>query len=251
MGQYDGILLMTDFDGTLAIKGKVSPENSVAIKHFQDNGGVFVLASGRIPKFLNENQHPFTITKYAVMLNGTIICEDNGKTIVERFPLAFETFDFIDRVIIPNFPKLNFIRYYTYDRFFDVKLDGIRGEEILNSPIYKIILNTPTELSDEYLENITKVCYGKYAISRSWPNGIEFQAWGSTKGDAVARLKKLYGSRAETVIAAGDYENDVTMIQAADIGYAVGNAKDALKKVADRITVPCEEHAIARIIEEI
>ena len=251
MARYDGILLMTDYDGTLAVDGKVSPENSAAIKKFQDNGGVFVLASGRVPKYLNQTKSYFTVTKYAVMMNGSIICEENGSKFVHSFPLGRDAFDFIDNFIIPNFPKLHHVSYYTRDSFFDVPLDSKRGAEILNETLYKAILFTPAEYSDEYLENIKKICDGKYAISRSWVNGIEFQSWGSTKGDAVARLKQLYGKRAETVVAAGDYENDITMIKAADIGYAVGNAKEALKRVADRITVPCTEHAIAKIIEEL
>ena len=154
MGCYDGILLMTDYDGTLALKGKVSPENSAAIKKFQDNGGIFVLASGRVPNFLNETLPYFTPTRYSVMMNGSIICEDNGNKIVQEFPLGSDAFDFIDSDIIPNFPKLNYIRYYARNGVFDVKLDGKRGEDILNNTIYKIILNTPTELSDEYSTNL-------------------------------------------------------------------------------------------------
>jgi len=49
----------------------------------------------------------------------------------------------------------------------------------------------------------------------------------------------------------GDFENDIDMIKAADIGYAVGNATDDVKKIADRITVSNDKAAIARIIEEI
>ena len=41
------------------------------------------------------------------------------------------------------------------------------------------------------------------------------------------------------------------MITAADLGYAVGNAVDSLKLVADRITVHACDSAIARIIEEL
>ena len=49
----------------------------------------------------------------------------------------------------------------------------------------------------------------------------------------------------------GDFENDISMIKEADIGYAVGNAADELKAVADRITVNAADGAIAKIIYEI
>ena len=46
-------------------------------------------------------------------------------------------------------------------------------------------------------------------------------------------------------------ENDISMLQVADISYAVGNAVSAVKAVAMRQTVNCEDGAIARIIEEL
>ena len=51
------------------------------------------------------------------------------------------------------------------------------------------------------------------------------------------------------IVGVGDYENDVTLIRMADIGYAVDNAAPEAKAAADRITVKNDEHAIARIIE--
>jgi len=53
------------------------------------------------------------------------------------------------------------------------------------------------------------------------------------------------------VVGAGDYENDISLLEHADIGYAVDNALDCVKAAADRVTVPCTEHAIARIIADI
>jgi hydroxymethylpyrimidine pyrophosphatase-like HAD family hydrolase len=82
-------------------------------------------------------------------------------------------------------------------------------------------------------------------------NGIEIQPAGTTKGDAIARLKELYGGRVHTVIAVGDYENDIDMIKKADIGYAVANAVPITKASADRLTVSAAESAIARIIDEL
>ena len=56
---------------------------------------------------------------------------------------------------------------------------------------------------------------------------------------------------AHTLICVGDFENDIDMVRDADIGYAVENAVDELKAVADRITVNVNDGAIAKIIEDI
>ena len=70
-----------------------------------------------------------------------------------------------------------------------------------------------------------------------------------SKGEATLKVKKLTG--AHTLITVGDYENDIPMIVSADIGYAVGNAVDGLKHVADRVTVNQEECALAQIIKDL
>jgi len=52
-------------------------------------------------------------------------------------------------------------------------------------------------------------------------------------------------------VAIGDYYNDVAMLRAAGLSVAVANAVDEVKAVADYVTVSNEEHAIARVIEEL
>ena len=55
----------------------------------------------------------------------------------------------------------------------------------------------------------------------------------------------------KNTIAVGDYDNDITMLKAAGVGYAVANATAAAKAAADKITVSNEDHAIAKIISEL
>jgi hydroxymethylpyrimidine pyrophosphatase-like HAD family hydrolase len=52
------------------------------------------------------------------------------------------------------------------------------------------------------------------------------------------------------VIAMGDSENDITMILAAGLGVAMGNAQEGVKRVADLVTVTNDEHGVAKIINE-
>ena len=70
-----------------------------------------------------------------------------------------------------------------------------------------------------------------------------------SKRTASHKLKEALG--AHTLICVGDFENDISMVEGADIGYAVGNACDDLKAVADRVTVHASEGAIKAIIEDI
>ena len=250
MGKYDGFLLITDFDGTIAINGNVSEENCAAIRKFQAEGGIYTVASGRQPEWLAKFEKFFKCNTYAVLMNGTVIYDTENKRDIKLSPLDENIYGFAHKIFdaCPNIP---YFRVHTYESYYDVKPGEDFPTETREQPIYKIIFRAPTENSDEYLAKITKLAEGKYYISRSWVNGIELQALGTSKGDAVRFFKKLYGEKIHTVIAAGDYENDVEMLKAADIGYAVGNAQPRVKAAADRITVPCSEHAIVKIIKEI
>ena len=61
-------------------------------------------------------------------------------------------------------------------------------------------------------------------------------------------VAELLGIDMKKTIAVGDYDNDISMIQKAGLGFAVANAVDGAKAVADFITVDNNHHAIAEII---
>ena len=72
---------------------------------------------------------------------------------------------------------------------------------------------------------------------------------GISKGVALCKMADLFGIDVNRTIAVGDYNNDVSMIKAAKLGFAVSNAVDEAKSVADYITVSNNESAIAVIID--
>ena len=57
------------------------------------------------------------------------------------------------------------------------------------------------------------------------------------KGSAVIRLSEYLNIPIENTIAAGDEQNDISMIEEAGLGIAMINAGDIVKKSADVITV--------------
>lgn len=259
MGKFDGILLMSDFDGTLCHLGKtpynvgkISKENCDAIRYFQAEGGLFSLVSGRSPQKLPEWKEYFVPNTWSAVFNGAILCDAEGKNPVFQAPVDADFADIVTAAVnvCPFFDS-----FYLY-RYEDCAVVH-RGEPfdsaalVQEMPAYKIVIRVPTELSDAYLQNVRGVVGDRYMTVRSWINGIEIQKKGTGKGDAVKRLKALLGDRVHTTVAVGDYENDIEMIQAADIGYAVENAVPLLKAVADRITVSCSENAIAHVIRDL
>ena len=67
----------------------------------------------------------------------------------------------------------------------------------------------------------------------------------------MRQLAQYLGIDMQEVMTFGDALNDVTMIQAAGIGVAVGNASQAAKDAADIVAPPQSEDGAAQVIERI
>lgn len=253
MGKFDGILICTDFDGTFAMTGPaVSPENAAAVKYYQENGGLFTIASGRSADFVLSFPE-FRPNAPIVACNGTMICDPETGERIMTFPLTDDITEVMDEA--EKTGLIHRVHICNNDGHASVwqASDGITLQEFYASvpkPWYKILFEQSVENTQKMKEWSDTTWAGKYVYTRSWSAGIEFQPMGTGKGECFDHLKKLIGNVRLTV-GAGDYENDITLIRCADIGYAVENAVDEAKAAANRITVSHNDHAIARIIEDL
>ncbi|MGL5244586.1 MAG: HAD-IIB family hydrolase, partial [Sarcina sp.] len=81
-------------------------------------------------------------------------------------------------------------------------------------------------------------------------NNFEIMAEGTSKGKAVKALAERLGVKREEIMCIGDSENDLSMIEYAGVGIAMGNALDMLKEKATFVTKSNNEHGVARAIEK-
>ncbi len=72
-------------------------------------------------------------------------------------------------------------------------------------------------------------------VVRSMPRYVEFTAAEVSKGSALDILARHLGVAQGEVMALGDSENDVSMLEFAGIGVAVRNAADEVKRAADYV----------------
>ena len=250
MGRYDGILIMSDWDGTLFADGAVTEDNCEAIRRFQAEGGLFTVCSGRNSTHFDKFRHFLTPNAPICGYNGALIT-DGGRAIFESF-IGEEILQMAKTVIENHlFPKMCI---YTKENggpvvcnFKDFCRNFDKYTELHH---YKLVFVGESEeqtlLGREYINGILPE---GYVALRSWPTGLEILRASETKDKVLAFLKAHTGAR--LVVAAGDFENDAEMLAAADIGYAVANAVPITKASADRLTVSAAESAIARIIDEI
>ncbi len=81
------------------------------------------------------------------------------------------------------------------------------------------------------------------------PTMLEILPPGGSKGTALRLLLKDMKVAPENVMAMGDAENDIEMIQLAGIGVAMGHADQPVKDAADHVTGTNDEDGVAQAIE--
>ena len=250
---YNGYLILTDIDGTLTPRaGEVSTENTEAIEYFKANGGLFTFATGRMPDYLSR--FPFQANAPIVTTNGTLICDGEGKILWQK-TMTKEACIPVIRRIIDCHPGVKTIQRCseTPER---LSIEFLPPAESLldfedSNPTYKTVFICETEADALRLRADLETQFGdRFAYDRSWPVGLEMHDPASGKGECVKILRQMF-PHIHTVITAGDYENDITMLRAADIGCAVANAIPAVKAAADREIVHCDDHALAHIVFEL
>ena len=91
---------------------------------------------------------------------------------------------------------------------------------------------------------------GGLALVGSLGYNIEINAAGVNKGRGLLELGVLLGIRREEIMVCGDGDNDVSMLEEAGFGVAMGNAEEQVKAVADYITCSNDDEGVARAIEK-
>ena len=297
MKSYEGILLCSDFDDTIAVGGKVSKENIEAVNYFKSRGGMFTIISGRNYESFGTLRREMEFNAPFGGLNGSLITDLQSGDVLRKIPVRkYHVLNAIEVYKVHPEMKINSIffengalqlakeegklraRLYSYTNMGHVIADEVwltsvndlecrieydaDGNEILitgnsaidvylRQDIYKNVIHTPSDMTSP--ENVTAIrsyllsLYGdEVDVFRSWPYGVEIQNIKANKGTAIEFLKEYTG--ATKSVAIGNYENDISMIKAADVGVAVGNCFDECIKAADIVTVPCEEHSVADLI---
>jgi len=258
MGKFDGYLILSDFDGTLIHDREISKENREAIKYFQENGGIFTIATGRRPEHFLNYKDIFVINAPIVSLNGTLVYDlERGKIICE-YPLDNNYFVPIKYAALKYQEIRQIYAYSLTDAVIWSRgsADDINKLNILNgSKYYKIIFVMEDEKEVKIIEKDLIENFGdQYNFDRSWNKGVEMHIKGSGKGECIEIIKKYLitkNIKIHKTIGVGDYENDISLIQMSDIGYATENAIQELKDVADRIAPSSKENAIAYIIHDL
>lgn len=246
MGSFKGYLICTDMDRTLCIGSEVCKKNIDAIRRFQDGGGLFTVSTGRSFAYIRDTfSKIFTPNTYMITLNGTVISDCTDGKIIREFRL--------NSAVCAGLMKIA-DRYDSHINKRSVCADReiIEYGGVMPDVINKLVFNMESvDATAALRKDILAARDGSFSVNQSWDTGLEIIPSDSGKGVCVKYIKNLLGDDARITVAVGDYENDITMLCAADVSYAVEDASPEVIAASDRLTVPCMDGSIAKIVDDI
>ena len=248
-------LFFTDLDGTLLNKESTVSETSKQIlKDFTEAGNLLIPSSGRpllsIQKLLDAVGIS-DMVRFIVAYNGALIWD-----CLESKPVWSACVPFNCARLIQDtcFDLDIHIQTYNHETIYTVRDD-------LEITYYKKKIFLPVDFSEDPVGRCDEEPYKMLAIDLnshdnlcklkdrlapqigdrinmvfSNDNYLEFFNMEAGKGRGVVELCKLLNVPVSDSFAAGDEENDISMMQAAGCAIAVSNATERVKKAADVIT---------------
>lgn len=256
-------LAIFDIDGTLIKRGDTHITDSAitAINRMRDNGIDVMIATGRAFYFIQDDIHERINPDYYVTINGALVYNQN-KEVVHEVPMLFHEVDTLTKFAREHNLGIGYkLRddmhiYSNFQIFLDVYLQGSPKAYILKDYSSEVLAGQDDEMpkgiflmGDEATIETKREFLEDSYLSKAYHDAYDVYSKraGKMKGIEVV-LEKLELSW-DDVIAFGDADNDVDMIEAARIGVAMGDAPEHLKEVADFVTKKLVDDGIAHAIE--
>jgi len=265
MADLSNIMLITDLDGTLLPQNKVlNPKDKEAIRKFRADGGKFTVATGRTLQSARRYFEELEVDMPVIMYNGSLIYElsEDKVMFTDVLPdcareIGREIFDFMEN---PGGEVLRLDNIYIvcnneyedeHTQICQVEPVYTTLDEVPEGDWFKILFAAkPDDITK--IEEFVKTKGYPVDFVRSHDIFIEMLPKNSSKGAALREYIKLMGLSDHKVYAAGDYNNDIEMLEAADIGAATANAQQDVKDIADVVLCnSSDDGAIAELIDRI
>ena len=114
----------------------------------------------------------------------------------------------------------------------------------------KFVIVTTQEHLDAQIPKLDPAFKDQYAVFKSRSFFLEVMKKGVSKGDTLAKLGELLDISPQEMMTMGDQENDLSMIELAGLGVAMGNATDQVKEAAQYVSLTNEEDGVAHAIHK-
>lgn len=248
-------MIVFDIDGTLLPFGvdELSPRMKEMFEKLKQNGYINVLCSGRdiftVGKQINN---PYV--DYFIGANGTFILDLKTNEYIFEKTIDYKDFVKFRKYAEDNKLAFSFVgnKWGYYNDLFNIdhwfyrpfkdKFISEKEFESKEDKNYLITVSskTPQALGDALAKFFEENNMDMWVLA-VWAGGVFISAKGITKATGLKILGDLLNVTLDEMVAFGDSENDIEMLEEVGLGIAMGNGEDVTKDAAKEICLPVTE----------
>ncbi|MED1470228.1 Cof-type HAD-IIB family hydrolase [Bacillus salipaludis] len=261
-------LIALDLDGTLLKDDKtISLKTKDILKKAQDAGHIVMIATGRPYRSSEMYYHELELDTPIVNFNGAFMHHPRNPgwgffhepldvKVAKEIVDACRSFQF-HNIIAEVMDDVYF--HYHDEKLLDIF--GMGKPKVTTGDLSNFLKDSPTSLlihteEDELRlirQHLSEI-HAEVIEQRSWAapwHVIEIIKSGINKAVGLKKAADFFNIPAERVVAFGDEDNDLEMIEYAGHGIAMGNAIDQLKNIANDVTLTNEEDGVGKYIADL
>ncbi|OBK33661.1 HAD family hydrolase [Mycobacterium sp. 1245111.1] len=262
-------LIASDVDGTLITEDeKVTPRTRSAVRAAVDADVVFVLATGRPPRWIPPVVEGLGFAPMAVCANGAVIYDPETDRVLSAKTLSVDALCELAEIASRVIPGAGLAVERVGERAHDsatpqfVSSPGyehawlnpdnteVSVEDLLSAPAIKLLVRKAGARSADMAAVLAEHVGVAGELTYSTNNGlIEIVPVGVNKGSGIAEIAGPLGIPDADWVAFGDMPNDVPMLSRAGLGVAMGNAHPDAVAAADEVTTTNADDGVARVLE--
>ena len=251
-------IVAIDVDGTLLdSENRISKGAADAISSLRKKGIISILASGRSMDGVSPYYDELDLAPYLIGAGGGLISTTSGK-VIKAFEFPVTVINSVIHIarefgVGIALHQVDNLRFESTDEQIKVINRNLPGKlqrlddlvtAIPVSPVVKFTLWGDHEI---LLKAQDKIYSASIPVDTLFSGEIflEITNPGVSKGHALLILAKYLNIPANRIAAVGDQFNDISMLEAASLSIAMGNAPDAVKAIAQAIAPGNNEGGLA------
>ena len=267
-------IIALDLDGTLLNSNKeLSAGNLAALQRAANAGIEVVPTTGRFYGGMPDVIRDLPFVRYVITVNGAEVADLKTGDVIYKAEIPWQ--QAIDiMALLDEYPVI--YDCYQENAAWMTADQKIHIDRIVASPHYRKMLHELRQPVPELKavlaqrqKDVQKVQFftdrpelrmrmmkelperfENLCVSSSVSDNVEINQIHANKGEALHALADHLGVSRNATLAFGDGLNDLSMLRDAGIGVAMENACDEAKKIADWITLSCDEDGVARGINK-
>lgn len=265
-------VIALDLDGTLLTPAKtILPQSIEALNQARQAGIHVVIVTGRHHCAIHPFYQALQLETPAICCNGTYLYDYQAKKVLASDPLDPQlALEVIDRLNAQRIHGLLYVDdamlYQTATGHVTRTLKWAESLPAHQRPLFRQVPDLAQAardagsiwkfaLSHTHIPELQQFASQVetelgLACEWSWHDQVDIARAGNSKGKRLAEWVAAQGLSMQDVVAFGDNYNDISMLQAAGTGVAMGNADDAVKAHANVVIGDNTVDSIAQFIDK-